>query len=57
MSDGKAIEWRVPCGRGVDETLRRARIKAARKYKLGTVPRHAILGGYWDAGSIVREYM
>lgn len=49
--------WRVPCTRTVETKLRTARLRAARKYALGSVPRHAILGGYWDRGSVVRDCM
>ena len=43
--------------RHVERDLRRARLKAARGYKAGTVCWRAILGGYWDRGEIVRRHM
>jgi hypothetical protein len=48
--------WRVPSLRGVEPDLRRARLIAARGYAPGSKPRHAILGGYWDQGSVVRQH-
>lgn len=36
--------------------LRRARLQAARSYGVGSVPRRACLGGYYDAGSIVQRF-
>lgn len=56
MSGGHVIQWKVPCTRGLPPMLRRARLIAAREYKPGTKPRHAILGGYWDHGSVVGKY-
>lgn len=44
---------RVPCLRGVDRPLRAARLRAARLYAPGSMPRHGILLGQWDAGSVV----
>jgi hypothetical protein len=55
-SAGQMIAWRVPVLRGIDPALRRARLLAARGYKPGTIPRHAILGGFWDGGHIVRRH-
>lgn len=54
---GKAIIWSMPKTAMLDRPLRRGRLLAARQYKPGTIPRHAILGGFWDGGSIVREFM
>lgn len=51
------IVWQVPCMRALDRELRRARLLAARRYRPCTIPRHAILGGFWDGGNIVRGYM
>ena len=56
MSGGHARIWRVPALRTLDPALRRARLLAARRYRPGTVPRHAILGGVWDNGNIVRQH-
>ncbi len=50
---GKIATWRVPVLRGLDPDLRRARLLAARSYVPGSIPRHAILGGFWDGGSVV----
>jgi len=57
MSAGKAIVWQMPVCRELHPSLRRGRLLAARQYKPGTIPRHAILGGFWDMGSIVRDQM
>jgi len=57
MSAGRAIIWRMPVCRDLPPPLRRGRLLAARQYKPGTIPRHAILGGFWDMGSIVRDRM
>ncbi|MFC4255418.1 hypothetical protein GRI97_08255 [Altererythrobacter xixiisoli] len=54
---GEMKSWRVPNLRDVNPAIRRGRLLAARAYRPGTVPRHAILGGYWDRGSIVRQHM
>lgn len=53
---GKMIDWRVPVLRGLDRDLRRARLLAARSYAPGSIPRQAILGGFWDTGSIVGRH-
>jgi hypothetical protein len=53
---GQIIDWRVPSLRGVEPDLRRARLLAARGYAPGSKPRHAILGGYWDGGTVVRAH-
>lgn len=56
MAAGKMIDWRVPTLRGLDRSLRTARLLAAREYAPGSKPRHAILGGFWDGGEVVRRY-
>lgn len=56
MSAGQNIPRKVPCLRGVDPELRRARLMAARTYQ-SPVCRHAILTGQWDGGSVVRQNM
>jgi hypothetical protein len=56
MSGGGVIDWKVPCLRHLPPMLRRARLIAAREYRPGTVARHAILGGYWDHGSVVGRH-
>jgi hypothetical protein len=40
-----------------DRPLRRARLLAARKRAIGSVPRTGILSGQWDGGSIVQNFM
>ena len=39
--------------RDVDPVTRRARLLAARLIPVGGINRKAILGGYWDGGSVV----
>lgn len=53
---GQVRQWRMPKMRNVAPQLRRARLLAARQYQPGTIPRHAILGGYWDGGRVVRQF-
>ena len=43
--------------RHLDPNLRRARLKAARRYVAGTICWKAILGGHWDTGSIVGQHL
>ncbi|QBM77922.1 hypothetical protein E2E30_18680 (plasmid) [Sphingomonas sp. AAP5] len=42
--------------RPVDRDTRRARLLAARRYPVGSVPRRGILGGHWDGGSVVGAF-
>lgn len=57
MSGGKVQSYRMPCLRALDPALRRGRLLAARSYAVGTQPRHGILGGFWDHGTVVRGHM
>jgi len=57
MAAGQLVTFRVPSLRGLDTDLRRARLLAARGYRWGSKPRHAILGGFWDHGTVVRGRM
>lgn len=50
---GDIREREVPCTRGLEPELRRARLVAARSYTPHSAPRTAILLGHWDGGSIV----
>ena len=43
--------------RQLEPRLRRARLMAARQYVAGTSCWKAILGGYWDRGSIVGKHL
>ena len=43
--------------RHIEPRLRRARLLAARSYVAGTSCWKAILGGYWDTGSIVGRHL
>jgi hypothetical protein len=57
MSNGSIIAWQVPRLREIEPGLRRGRLLAARAYKPGSIPRRAILGGFWDGGTVVRSRM
>lgn len=52
---GAVSHKRVPCLRGIDPDLRRARLIAARTYPVGAVPRYAIMMGHWDLGRVVSQ--
>jgi hypothetical protein len=54
---GEVGERRMRPLRTVERGLRRARLLAARAYAPTSIPRHAILNGYWDHGAIVRRHM
>lgn len=43
-------------GLAVDRDTRRARLLAARRYPIGSVPRRGILSGHWDGGTIVGAF-
>lgn len=43
--------------RNVEPKLRRARLLAARTHPAWSIPRRAILAGYYDAGSKVRDHL
>lgn len=57
MGAGQIVIPRNPVLRGLPRELRRARLRAARTYTPGSIPRRAILNGYWDHGAIVRRHM
>lgn len=40
----------------VDRDTRRARLLAARRYPVGSLPRRGILSGHWDGGAVVGEF-
>ncbi len=42
--------------RPVDRDTRRARLLAARRYPVGSVPRRGILAGHWDGGFVVGAF-
>ena len=50
---GEVRDRVLPCTRGVDDDVRRARLLAARSYTPRSLPRVAIMLGHWDGGSIV----
>jgi hypothetical protein len=43
--------------RHIEPKLRRARLLAARTHPFWAIPRRAILAGYYDGGSKVRDYL
>lgn len=43
-------------GNPVDRDTRRARLLAARRKPIGSIPRKGILGGFWDDGSVVGAF-
>jgi hypothetical protein len=43
-------------GEPVDPDTRRARLLAARRMAVGSVPRSGILTGHWDRGSVVGAF-
>lgn len=43
--------------RDVEPRLRRARLLAARQHPFWAIPRRAILAGYYDGGSKVRDHL
>jgi len=43
-------------GQSVDRDTRRARLLAARRKPIGSIPRSGILTGYWDGGSVVGAF-
>ncbi|WP_345907617.1 hypothetical protein [Sphingomonas sp. UBA4815] len=40
----------------IDRDTRRARLLAARRYAINSVPRRGILSGHWDAGTVVGAF-
>ncbi len=43
-------------GNRIDRDTRRARLLAARRKPIGSIPRKGILGGSWDGGSVVGAF-
>ncbi len=43
-------------GKPVDRDTRRARLLAARRRAVGSVPRRGILTGHWDRGAVVGAF-
>ncbi|MBB4642701.1 hypothetical protein [Rhizorhapis suberifaciens] len=43
-------------GLPVDRDTRRARLLAARRKPVGSIPRRGILSGHWDQGSVVGAF-
>ena len=43
-------------GEPVDRDTRRARLLAARRKPVGSIPRRGILSGHWDRGNVVGAF-
>lgn len=43
-------------GEPINRDTRRARLLAARRKPIGSVPRRGILSGHWDQGSVVGAF-
>lgn len=43
-------------GEPIDRDTRRARLLAARRKPIGSVPRRGILSGHWDQGTVVGAF-
>ncbi|MGE6695005.1 hypothetical protein AX777_22175 [Sphingobium yanoikuyae] len=43
-------------GLPIDRDTRRARLLAARRKPIGSIPRRGILTGHWDGGSVVGAF-
>ena len=57
MPQERVYRFRVPCLRGLDPALRRARLLAAREAQAGYSQRRGILSGSFDGGHLVRRFM
>lgn len=43
-------------GEPIDRDTRRARLLAARRKPVGSIPRRGILSGHWDRGNVVGAF-
>lgn len=46
----------IMTGEPIDRDTRRARLLAARRKPIGSIPRRGILSGHWDGGSVVGAF-
>lgn len=46
----------ISTGELIDRDTRRARLLAARRRPVGSIPRQGILSGHWDRGAVVGEF-
>lgn len=46
----------IMTGEPIDRDTRRARLLAARRKPIGSIPRRGILSGHWDRGNIVGAF-
>ena len=46
----------IATGAPIDRDTRRARLLAARRHAINSVPRRGILSGHWDAGTVVGAF-
>ncbi|WP_430637546.1 hypothetical protein [Sphingomonas hankookensis] len=46
----------IMTGEPIDRDTRRARLLAARRKPVGSIPRRGILSGHWDGGNVVGAF-
>jgi hypothetical protein len=46
----------IATGEPIDRDTRRARLLAARRKPIGSIPRRGILSGHWDGGNVVGAF-
>ncbi|MHA0319765.1 hypothetical protein ACXY7D_15210 [Sphingomonas melonis] len=46
----------ISTGELIDRDMRRARLLAARRKPIGSIPRRGILSGHWDGGNVVGAF-
>lgn len=46
----------IMTGEPIDRDTRRARLLAARRKPIGSIPRRGILSGHWDRGNVVGAF-
>jgi hypothetical protein len=46
----------IATGEPIDRDTRRARLLAARRRPVGSIPRRGILSGHWDRGNVVGAF-
>ena len=46
----------ISTGELIDRDMRRARLLAARRKAIGSIPRRGILSGHWDGGNVVGAF-
>ena len=46
----------ISTGELIDRDMRRARLLAARRKPIGSIPRRGILSGHWEGGNVVGAF-